>query len=303
MLKLRKIIIFLLFFLVLTGGQLHAQNAMSTHNEIYVFHYDLSDSILIKNLIDKIDPGIKDLEKFFGQKSWIDIQIYLAKSEEEFQLYSINGFPEWAQAIAFVNKRMIIIRAESADEIQRLPQVLLHELVHIYLGFILPDKRIPTWLHEGLAQRLSHESLTMDEQVFIANALYSNRISYLADLDSMFAFSPLKARLGYALARSAVDYFVREYSLEVLMNTLQALNDEPLDRAFLKTTGKDFVDFETGWFSYIDEKYSWMFLLNAENIVWAILILLFFAALIKLRYKNRKTIDSWESDLDIQDLN
>jgi len=301
LLKLLKIFIFPLLIFILYGGQSIAQTTVNTYRDIYAFHHAPKDSLLIKKLIEKTDKGISDIEKFFRQKSGITIQIYLTKSQAEFQSYSRSGFPEWAQAIAFVNKRMIVLRAESGDEVLRLPQVLLHELVHIYMGILSPRKRIPTWLHEGLAQYLSHENLTMDEQVLIANALYSDRISYLGELDSMFAFSPLKARLGYALARSSVDFFVQQYSLDILFDTLQQLNTHSVKQAFILTTGKEFIDFEAGWFAYIDEKYSWMFLVNADNLVWAILILLFFAALIRLRFKNRKTRDTWDDEIDFED--
>lgn len=301
--KFLNIVIFTCLFCFLFKIQAVAQNSITVYHDIYVFHYDAADSVLIKKLIKKIDPEITKLENFFGEKSKIDIHIYLTKSQSEFLLYARNGIPEWAQAVTISDKRLIIIRAQTAEEIQRLPQVLLHELVHVYIGIISPRKRIPTWLHEGIAQYLSNENLTINEEILIANALYSNRISYLEDLDSMLTFSPLKARLGYALARSAIDYFVRQYNLKILLHTIKALNNNNLNEAFKQNTGRDFVDFETGWFAYIDEKYSWMFLLNAENIVWILFVLLFFAALIKIKISNRKTINSWDNDMDIRELN
>ena len=302
MLNFLKIFIFPLLIFIVTGGPAVAQNDIKKYRDIYTFNYPEKDSVLINKLMEKADPGITAIENFFGLKPGISFQIYLTRSQAEFQSYSASGFPEWAQAIAFVNKRMIVLRAGSGDEVLRLPQVFLHELVHVYLGLIAPRQHIPTWLHEGLAQYLSHEGLTMDEQVLIANALYSDRISYLADLDSMFAFSPLKARLGYALARSSVDYFIQQYNLKTLLLTLQALDNQPLNKAFLQATGRDFVDFETGWFTYIDDKYSWMFLINAENFVWAILVLLFVTAFIRIKLKNRKTRDSWQDEIESNDF-
>ena len=121
-------------------------------------------------------------------------------------------------------------------------------------------------------------------------------------LDSLFAFNPLQARLAYALARSSVDYFVQQYGLNSLLQTLKALNTQNVNQAFLQTTGNDFIDFERAWFGYIDEKYSWMFIINAENIVWAVLILLFFTALIRIRLKNRKTRNSWEDDIETNEF-
>jgi len=302
LLRLLKIIIFPLLVFFLLGGRSIAQNSVKTYRGIYNFYFPQADSLLVYNLIEKIDPGITAIENFFDLKPTIPVQIYLTKSQAEFESYSVDGFPEWAQAIAFVNKRVIILRAANGDEVIRLPQVLLHELVHIYLGILSPKKRIPTWLHEGIAQYLSHEGLTMDEQVLIANALYSDKINYLMALDSLFAFNPLQARLAYALARSSVDYFVQQYGLDALLQTLKALNTYSVNKAFLHATGRDFIDFERGWFGYIDEKYSWMFLINAENIVWAVLVLLFFTAWIRIRFKNRKTRNSWEDDIETNEF-
>ena len=68
--------------------------------------------------------------------------------------------------------------------------------------------------------------------------------------------------------------------------------------AFKTTTGRDFIDFEVGWFAYLEEEYRWMILLNASNLIWFFLLLLFFAAFVRIKLKNQKTIDSWPKDDD-----
>ncbi len=102
--KLPKIFTFLLVFSTLFGGLIYAQNAVTTHRNVYSFYYPKSDSILVGKLIEKTDPGIIEIENFFGAKSGTAIQIYLTRSQSDFQLYSLDGFPEWAQAITFVIK-------------------------------------------------------------------------------------------------------------------------------------------------------------------------------------------------------
>ena len=180
-----------------------------------------------------------------------------------------------------------------------MPQVLLHELVHIYFGIISPQRRIPSWLHEGIAQYLSHESLTMDEQVFIANALFSEKIIPLMELDSLFSFQRNQARLGYALARSAVDFFVQQYGVDKLYDLVsQFTGSRSVNKNFLSVTGRDFIDFEIRWYNYIDKEYSWVLILNSENIIWSALILLFIIAFLRIKLKNRKILSSWKEDID-----
>lgn len=288
--------LFVIVFLLL-NNPLSAQNVSRRYNDIYVFYYEPNDSQLVLKTIDKINDKLLGIEKFFEGRSRFDIHIFLTKSEKEFQSYSQTGFPEWAQAIAFVKKNTIIIRTKNADEINRMPQVLLHELVHIYLGVISPDENIPTWLHEGISQYLSYESLSMDEQIYISNALYSGNITSLTNLDSMFNYTRNQAQLGYALSRSAVDYFLKKYDLQTLFKAIKKVNStRSINRAFLETTGRDFIDFETSWFSYIDKEYKWMFVLNADNLIWLTLVVLFLLAFLRIKFKNKKTIKSWEND-------
>lgn len=268
---------------------------------VYTFYYEKGDSLLVQNIINKTNNQIERLELFFKGKSKSGIYINLVKSEEDFHAFSSGGFPEWAQAVALVKTKTIIIMARNADERNRLPQVLLHELVHIYFGIIAPEKRIPTWLHEGVAQFLSFETLTMDEQVYIANALFNGQITPLMEFDSMFISDVNKAKMGYALARSAVDFFVQQYGTEVLYDIIVQLNNtKSLNAAFLNATGMDFIDFEVKWFNYVDKEYKWFILLNIENFIWTSLIILLVIAYLRMKFKNRGIISSWKEDLNTE---
>jgi len=132
--------------------------------------------------------------------------------------------------------------------------------------------------------------------------LLSNRITPLMQLDSMFSFQSNKAQLGYALARSAADFFVQQYGVEKLYDIINHLNQTPsLNKNFLAVTGKDFIDFEVKWYDYIDKEYKWFFLLNAENIVWVVLLILLGAAYLRIKLKNRKTQSSWKEETDSEE--
>ena len=292
-----KIAIFAVLIFVLLHSFLQAEKAVYDFREVYKIYHRQSDSLIVQKLLNKTAGQILEIENFFGFRPQSEIHIYLTNSESEFQSYSADGFPEWAQAIAFVKKKIIIIRMANADEINRLPQVFLHELVHIYLGIQYFNTDVPTWLHEGIAQWLSNENLNADEQVLIANALYSNKLSSLSSLDSMFTFSSNQARLGYALARSAIDYFDRQYDTSGLVEILNLLaKNQSMDFAFKKATGRDFIDFEVGWFAFIDDQYKWLILLNVPSLVWVFLVVLFFVAVIRRHFKNKKIIRSWPEE-------
>jgi hypothetical protein len=273
---------------------------ITNFHDIYIFYHEKEDSILIQNLTNKIADKVLELEKFFKIKPISPVHIYLTKNNFEFQNFAKKGLPEWARAVAFTNTNTIVLLAGNADEINQLPGVLMHELVHIYLGIVRNENHIPTWLHEGLAQYLSNDGLSMEEQILIANALFADKFLSLTEMDSMFSFKRNQAQIGYALARSAVDFFVLEFGLEKLHEIIiQLSGSRAVNDIFIIVTARDFIDFEIRWYKYIDKEYSWFLIMNVENLIWVFLVILLFAAFIRIKFKNRKTVSSWNDDFEI----
>ena len=82
-------------------------------------------------------------------------------------------------------------------------QVLAHELVHACLTNL---GSFPAWLHEGLAQRLSGETLHPAARAMVQAAIAQRAIPKLQDLSQSWSgLSTEHARLAYALAWMAVE--------------------------------------------------------------------------------------------------
>ena len=118
-------------------------------------------------LVTRVGEGEKDMRlgERLGSQLFAEPVAIISSALILVLLAFVPGLPAWpfvtggallllGSILAFVKKKTIIIRAKNADEINRVPQVLLHELVHIYLGIISPEESIPTWLHEGVSQLL-----------------------------------------------------------------------------------------------------------------------------------------------------
>ncbi len=276
-----------------------AASQMSTVRflERYDLIYPQEDSTLARRLIEKSKPLIIEAERFFEFRPVSIVSVYLTRSAPEFYEYARSSVPEWAQAVAIPSKNLIVIKYDSPEAINRLPQLLLHEMAHIYLERSGLSEEMPVWLHEGLAQWISHEELTLDERVLISAALYGNRLVSFAEMDSVLHKMPQQVTLIYALARSAIDYLEQNYGRQALKELLARLaENEPLEKAFLNVTGTELIDFEFGWYAWLEDKYRWMFLLSFNNLLWTGLVLLFLIAVWRVWARNRKTRKSWEDD-------
>jgi len=267
----------------------------------YEFIFSEEDSLLVKKLSRGLDGRVGGIEDFFGRKTGSLVTIYITRSDAEYYKYASRAVPEWSQAVAFPQKNLVVLRIKSAEEVKKSLQVLLHELVHIQIGNDFPGVRLPVWLNEGLAQYLSVGGLSFNEKILLANALAAKKIFRLSDIDSLHSFGPLRARLAYAQAKSAVEYFRQMYGLQALRQLVyNKWKYHSTNEAFKNTIGMDALDFELGWYSDLKSRYRWMIVLNLDNLIWILMSFLAVLAIVVIRYRNRKKIRLWDEREDEQ---
>lgn len=303
LLKIYKTIIFAAFIGIVFCSLKSASAAhLQSMGGKYDFVFERSDSVLVNKLLERMQPSIEKLEDFFGRESGSIITVFITQSPAEYRKRTRGALPEWSQAAAFPRQRIIVMRLASAEEIAGARQTLTHELVHIHLAEKVPPGRLPVWLNEGLAQYLSGKELSLNDKVLLANALALKRIPPLAALDSLLSFSPQRARLAYIEALSATLYFANRHGGKALKELVAALAlHHSVNDAFKAVTGIDFIDFEINWYEDIQSKYRFLIVLNLDNFLWLSMGLLALAAILAVRRRNRKKIESWEKDDAVTD--
>ncbi|MBV8818205.1 MAG: hypothetical protein JO022_07590, partial [Acidobacteriaceae bacterium] len=113
-------------------------------------------------------------------------------------------------------------RLDSAD----MRRVLSHETVHACLANI--PGRWPSWLHEGLAQKLSGDELSPAVQVQIRQMAANHALPRLENLaQSWSRMSTSHARIAYSLALAAVNLLFENYAAYGIRNILS--NPEQLN--------------------------------------------------------------------------
>ncbi len=255
-------------------------------------------------LVKKTKLRLDGIRTFFETDSIEPVQIYFTRFEKTYQSFTQKGLPEWSQAVAIASRRTVIIKMTTADEIQRLPEVFIHELVHIFL-YDYAHADIPVWIHEGIAQKLSKTQLTLDEKLRIGNALAGNYIIPFEEMDSLLTFGKVKADLAYSLAYTGIDYLMHEYGRDKVRRLLYDWdNRKDYDGNFLAVFGSDYIDFEINWYRWLNDRFRWMVLLNVENIVLFIFVLLLVAAFLAVKRRNYKKRAYWEAmeETDAEDF-
>jgi len=129
---------------------------------------------------------------------------------------SATGAAEWNGGQFDGRIRIPMDRAKTIDPHTR--QTLAHELVHACLANL---GRWPTWVHEGLAQKLSGEPPPPDMQDKLRELTRTGRLPKLASMgDGWWHLSAEEARLRYAVARAAADLLFRSQGAVAARNLL-----------------------------------------------------------------------------------
>jgi hypothetical protein len=127
--------------------------------------------------------------------------------------------------------------------------VIPHELSHIVFGSAVrnPYHSPPKWMTEGLAVYLS-TGYASDDRDQVEQAVRQGRLMPLTALVGQFPTSFERFILGYGESVSAIDYLVRTYGqdklVELIRSYARGVSD---DEAFQGALGVDLAGFEAGW--------------------------------------------------------
>ncbi|MCP4214571.1 MAG: tetratricopeptide repeat protein [bacterium] len=159
--------------------------------------------------------------------------------------FDITDSPQWAGGLY---EGHIKIPMENYNP-GILKSVLRHEYVHAVLYDQLSN-RCPWWLNEGLAQYFSGDTVTNTRRLKLARQVLADQGAISpASLPGSIKDDKEKAGRAYALALSAVDYFVENFNVIQLQAILELMGEgQTFDSALRELTTYSFNEFENNWY-------------------------------------------------------
>ena len=162
-----------------------------------------------------------------------------------------------------------------------LETTLKHELCHLVLHQNIRQNNLPRWLDEGVCQWASGgvaELVTGGGGRALSQATVSNNVMRIRSLDR-FPQDEKYLLLAYEESKSFIEYIIREYGENRLLQLLQYLKEgNSIDDSFEMSFSVTFPDLEKKWRAHLQRKYTW-FSYVSNNIYT---ILFFLAGVITL---------------------
>ncbi len=284
-------------FIFLLAYSLSANIPFQKHTQIFRFHADLSDSLIVKQLVLFAGEAKLKCENFFNYRLKDNIDIYLASSNKEYRKYNPPEIPEWSSGVAFIRRRAIILKPGAYYDPLKYRETLSHEIAHFYIGEIVKDNALPVWLNEGTAMYLSGKTISWQESINIGNAFSVGNLTDLTAIDTVLTFANSQAELAYIESFLAVQFIVGKHGEKTIADIIRDFSySNNIDRVMQKHLGYDFIEFEIDWYDYLKRHYRWMAFLQFENLFWILLVVIIIFVFIMKKIRNRRIYREWEQE-------
>jgi hypothetical protein len=210
-------------------------------------HWYKGDASFAQTLLDSGVEALERLSSDTGAHLEEPVEVYIYASASE--LRGAMVFPqEWTGGFAFVDYGILAIGV-APENLGWGTRAMAHELAHLvtYQMTSNPYGDIPNWLSEGLSM-FAEGSLDSTFKAQLDKAIAHDTLFSVQSLSSAFPSDTASATLSYAESYSLIDFLLREYGQEKLLNLLQVFKQgATYDDALRQIYGFDTRGLDDAW--------------------------------------------------------
>jgi hypothetical protein len=205
-----------------------------------------------------------------------------------------SRLPDWGVGVALPGGRVVAVDHARLPAVGRgLREVFLHEMTHALLMRAAGDVDVPSWLHEGLAMRLSGE-WRFSDTVTLA---MEGRVPDLSDLRGAFPGGAGRAGRAYLTSELAVDRLLDTYGQDVVRRLLESMRRTgDFREAFAGVTGAPLEVFENRFASAMNLRFGWLVVITRWPALFVLLALVLAVGAVARLSRNRRRLAAMGDD-------
>ncbi|MFO0665495.1 MAG: peptidase MA family metallohydrolase [Polyangiaceae bacterium] len=261
-----------------------------------------------KGTESRIDPVLAEVDgmrarlaKDLGAPPIAQVEVRIARTWEDMAKLAPIGAPppSYATGVAYSSLHLILITLQEPISFQGtdVESTLVHELAHVALEDATGGHHVPRWFNEGLAVHEAHEnSLARNETLM--KAAYARNLIPLSELDVRFPDDDsYKISVAYAEAADFVRFLLRDQDKSRFSSVISRVKEgQAFERALIDAYGADIRVLEFQWKQELDDRSSYVPVVATGSVLWFLGAVALFAAYIRRRMKNKKTLTRWEGE-------
>ncbi len=233
--------------------------------------------------------------------SYLDVPVNVVMAADN-KVY--DGWTQQHSAIlehssGFYSRRNRTIFLKNPKYLRNIPNIrklLLHEYIHHFVGSFWKDP--PLWFNEGMAVYFSYDMGIERELNFAKNYILGNSLS-LEQMKKNYPKNMIEWESFYAKSGLAVKYLYSNKRRSFYQLWDKAGSTGNFERAFLNSFFMTTRTFSDQFEDYSKTHFRAEILMASTGLIWGVLPLILIVGVIRKKIKNKKTVESWENNIDI----
>lgn len=266
-------------------------------------HHDPADRGVALLLARHAARSLPDFADRLGVPTGGVIDVYLARTQDQFEELQPGAPPHWADGTAWPLRGLIFLRSPElrpgTDE--PLTTVLDHELVHVLMGRAFQGRPVPRWLQEGVAQVYARQYTAATTET-LAAGLLGRDLMTLEDLATGFPADPARARLAYAQSADLVAWMQNEHGPQAIPTLVRELAQGAGFGAAVKAaTGQRLSQVDADWRGRLQQSGLWFTPLVSDTMMFSAAAVLLLVGGVGVRRRSRRKLEAMEAEERVRD--
>ncbi len=180
--------------------------------------------------------------------------------------------------------------------VSNIRKLLLHEYIHHFVGSFW--KNPPLWFNEGMAVYFTNDMGIERELNFAKNYILGNS-RQLKQMKNTYPENMIEWESFYAKSGLAVKYLYTKKRGSFYRLWDKARSTGNFETAFLNSFFMTTRTFSDQFEVYSQAHFKTAILMASTGLIWGVLPLILIVGVIRKKIKNKKTVESWENNIDI----
>ncbi len=261
---------------------------------------EAKDTTAASIFVIQLEKDIQSFQKSVGSYLDIPVNVVIAPDSKVYEswIHKHSAIMEFSSG--FYNRRnktIFLKNPKYLKNVSNIRKLLLHEYIHHFVGSFWKDP--PLWFNEGMAVYFSDDMGIERELNFAKNYILGNS-RRLDQMKNMYPENMIEWESFYAKSGLAVKYLYIKKRRSFYRLWDKAGTTGNFEGAFLNSFFMTVRTFSDQFEDYSKTHFRTGILMASTGLIWGVFPLILIAGVIRKKIKNKKTVERWENNIDIE---
>ena len=266
--------------------------SISSSNTINIssFNHESKYIKLTNKIVNDVVVDLSEILKINNVK----IEVLLFNNQKDFN--KITGLPPHIPGALITTKNIIYLKTPDVSKMDKTQykNLICHEMLHAIQNQKVSLTIFPDWFNEGFAEYFSG-SYALPQKIKLSRIILNKHHPDLLEMENITHKYNLPAADKYILSASAVEFLFMNFGDDFFIRIFdEMIKTKNFNQSLFNVTNLSLEQINFYWQNYLEKKYSKLFLLDLQYIIWLFLPFLFIFSFIMKQILNQTIINRWK---------